>query len=50
MEQAVRQGVQLQAGHGLRVAAFCVAEHVVPLQQLVQHDAVHEPADPHAEQ
>jgi hypothetical protein len=49
VEEPVGEGVRLEPGDGrLRIAALA-REHVVPLQDLVQHDAVHEAAQPDAE-
>ena len=44
MEEAVPQGVRFQSGDGLRRIVAVVGEHVVPLQDLVEHDPVHESA------
>ena len=47
MEEAVPEGVELEAGHaGQRLD---VRQHVVPLQDLVEHDPVEEAAYAQAE-
>lgn len=50
MEEPVRDGVALQAPHGVDRAAFCGTHKVVPLKQLVQNDPVNEPAEAKAKQ
>jgi hypothetical protein len=50
MEESVGEGVRLEArDRRLRVAALA-GQHVVPLQDLVQDDAVDEAAEPEAKQ
>jgi hypothetical protein len=50
VEEPVGERVRLEAGDGrLRVAALA-GQHVVPLQDLVEDDAVDEAAEPDAEQ
>jgi hypothetical protein len=45
-EDSVPERIRLQAvNSGLRVAAFA-GEHVMPLEQLVEHDSVHKAAQP----
>ena len=46
MEEPVDEGVGLESGDGGgRLAAVVAGEHVMPLQDLVEHDAVDEPAE-----
>ena len=42
MKEAVRQGVDFQPGNGVHRVAAYVADHVVPLKDLVKHNAVNE--------
>jgi hypothetical protein len=48
VEQPVRERVRLQPGDGRCRVAVDVTQHVVPLENLVQHDAVHESTEAHA--
>jgi hypothetical protein len=50
MEEPVGQGVGLEPGHRVRRVVDGGREHVVPLQDLVEDDAVHEPAEAHSQQ
>ena len=50
MEEGVGEGVHPQAVKGGGREGLHVADHVVPLQQLMQHDAVDEAAEPHPEE
>ncbi len=50
VEEAVREGVRLEPGDGGLGIALGAREHVVPLQDLVQHDAVHEAAEAYAQE
>jgi hypothetical protein len=50
VEEPVDERVRLQPGHGVhRLAAVIASEHVVPLQDLVKHDPVDEPAEAQAQ-
>ena len=42
MKEAVCQGVDFQPGNGVHRVAACVANHVVPLKDLVKRNAVNE--------
>ena len=48
VEEAVSQRVHFEARHGVGRVALDVTHHVVPLEDLVQHDAVDEAAEPKA--
>ena len=53
MEEAAPEAVVLQIGHGARGEPLVVAvvgQHVMSLQDLVQHDAVDETPEPQAEE
>jgi len=51
MEEPVDERVRLQTGNGVhRLTAVLAGEHVVPLENLVQQDAVDEPAEADAHQ
>src|SRR5829696_1814190 len=50
MEEAVRKRVRLEARHRRGRVAALAAQHVVPLEDLVEDDAVDEPAEPDAEE
>ncbi|MFC7693237.1 hypothetical protein ACFQY5_30475 [Paeniroseomonas aquatica] len=49
MEQPVGQGIEPQVRHAVGGVAGA-GQHVVPLQDLVQHDAVEEAAEAEAEE
>ena len=46
MEEAVRECVYLKTGHRRDRVLRGMAEHVVPLENLVQDDAINEPPSP----
>ena len=50
MEEAVGERVRFQPGHSVDRAFLGAGDHVVPLQDLVEDDAVHESAEGEAEQ
>jgi hypothetical protein len=50
VEQPIPNGVGLEAIDGRCGVVAGAAEHVVPLQELVEHDAVDEAAEADAEQ
>jgi hypothetical protein len=49
VEEAVGQRVRLEPRDGVRRVVPGVGQKVVPLEYLVQHDAVDEPAEPEAQ-
>ena len=50
MEQPIPERVRLQPGDRRRGVAALAGEHVMPLQDLVEHDPVDEPTEAEAEQ
>lgn len=50
MEEPVGKGVVLEPQHGRGRAAALGAEHVVPLQDLMEHDAVDKAAEANAKE
>ena len=49
MEEPVEEGIDLQVFDGVRRVAGA-RDHVMPLEHLVQHDAVEESPEPQAEE
>ena len=50
MEKAIRENVDFHSRERVHRVVIHVTDHVVPLKDLVQHDAVDETAEPKAEQ
>jgi hypothetical protein len=50
VEKAVSKRIVLQSGHGVGWVVAGCREHVMPLQDLMQQHAIHEPSEADSEE